>query len=86
MQKEIQSKFCKKNDFFIKIWFLARTSRASSLTPTSPIPTMDESSSKNAKSIDDLIENLNNTTETTKSRSRKKYFSIEIIYLLIFAK
>lgn len=53
--------------------FLARTARASSLTPTSSVPTMEESTTKNAKSIDDLIESLNNTTETPKSSSRKKY-------------
>jgi len=34
---------------------------------------MDESATKNAKSIDDIIESLNNTTETTKTSSRKKY-------------
>ncbi len=34
---------------------------------------MDESITKNAKSIDDLIESLNNTTETPKSNSKKKY-------------
>lgn len=37
------------------------------------MPTMDESTTKNAKSIDDLIESLNNTTDTPKSSSRKKY-------------
>jgi len=47
--------------------------RASSLTPTTSIPMIDESpTTKNAKSIDDLIESLNNTPETNKSSSKKK--------------
>jgi hypothetical protein len=56
--------------------FKDQTPRASSLTPTTSIPNIDESSTKNAKSIDDLIESLSNTTETTKSSSKKKYFQI----------
>jgi hypothetical protein len=35
--------------------------------------TMNDSATKNAKSIDDLIESLNNPTETPKSSSKKKY-------------
>jgi small-conductance mechanosensitive channel len=50
-----------------------RTTRAASLTPTTSTTTMDESITKNAKSIDDLIESLNNTTETPKSNSKKNH-------------
>ncbi|UJR36144.1 hypothetical protein I4U23_028881 [Adineta vaga] len=48
-----------------------QTSRTAS-TPTQSVNDVDESSKKNTKSIDDLIESLNDTTETIKSNSRKK--------------
>ncbi len=72
---------------YCNIWgiFLARIPRASSLTPTTSIPAIDESSTtNNAKSIDDLIESLNSPTETTKSISRKKYFkNLNLFYIKI---
>jgi len=66
--------------------FLARIPRASSLTPTTSIPAIDESSTtNNAKSIDDLIESLNSPTETTKSISRKKYLkkNLNLFYIKV---
>ncbi|CAF4328511.1 unnamed protein product, partial [Adineta steineri] len=47
-------------------------SRTANSTPTKSISNIDDSSRKNAKSIDDLIETLNDTTETIKSNSKKK--------------
>lgn len=51
----------------------ARTHRASSLTPSASTSNMNNPSTKNAKSIDDLIETLNHRSETPKSNSRKKF-------------
>ena len=67
------------------MYFSARTIRASSLTPTSSMPVIGESTAKNAKSIDDLIESLNNTTETPKSSSRKKYEREKIVFQVIWS-
>lgn len=64
--------------FFLKNYILVR---ATSVTPN---PAMDEStssSSKNAKSIDDLIESLDNTTDTPKSSSKTKYFILFFFFL-----
>lgn len=78
MKNETQSKFEENQLRNNQCGVLARTARASSLTPTTSIPTIDESSQKNAKSIDDLIESLNTVTETTKSSARKKYDEMPI--------
>ena len=49
------------------------------------MPVIGESTAKNAKSIDDLIESLNNTTETPKSSSRKKYEWEKIVFQVIWS-
>ena len=79
MRKEIKGKFSSETeDGKNRSCGLARTVRASSLTPTTSMATMNETTAKNAKSIDDLIESLNSTTETPKSSSRKKYWKFAI--------
>jgi hypothetical protein len=58
--------------YLLYILSLDQTSRTTNSTPTKSIPVIDESARKNAKSIDDLIESLNDTTEIIKSSSKKK--------------
>ena len=60
-------------------FILARTHRASSLTPSPSTSNMNHPSTKNAKSIDDLIESLNQRSETPKSNPRKKYARVAVL-------
>jgi molybdopterin synthase catalytic subunit len=62
---------------------LVRTPRATSLTPSTSMSNTDSSTTKNARSIDDLIESLNQSSETPKKNSKKKYGIIKIFRGLV---
>lgn len=65
---------CRENSSRKLLFFLEdQSARTANSTPTKSTNGADESCQKNGKSIDDLIDSLNDTTETIKSNSRKKY-------------